>query len=79
MGTSDIEPAVPPQGQAPSEKEPAGVVVVEETDDRMPKSPAGLTIEGVYKRLKLETQGLDDGIVGLESKDTDYGVRAFQV
>lgn len=37
-------------------------------------SPAGLALEGVYKRLKLETQGLADGVVGLESKDTDFGV-----
>lgn len=78
-GTSDLEPAVSTQGQTSSGKEPAGVVMVEEADDGMPKSPAGLTLEGVYKRLKLETQGLDDGIVGLESKDTDYGVRTFQV
>lgn len=78
-GTSNVEPEVPTQGQAPSGKEPAGVVVAEEADDGMPKSPAGLTLEGVYKKLKLETQGLDEGIVGLESKDTDYGVRAFQV
>lgn len=40
----------------------------------MAKSPAGLTLEGVYKRLKVEVQGLDDGIVGLESRDKDYGV-----
>lgn len=38
------------------------------------KTPAGLTLEGVYKRLYVEVQGLDDGVVGLESKDTDYGV-----
>lgn len=47
---------------------------VEEQDGGQAKSPAGLTLEGVYKRLKLETQGLADGVVGLESKDTDYGV-----
>lgn len=46
----------------------------EEQDDGRARSPAGLTLEGVYKRLKLETQGLADGVVGLESKDTDYGV-----
>ena len=39
-----------------------------------PTSPSGLALEGVYKRLKLETQGLADGVVGLESKDTDFGV-----
>lgn len=50
----------------------------QEVNDGQPKSPAGLTLEGVYRRLKLETQGLDDGIVGLESKDTDYGVRGRQ-
>lgn len=38
-------------------------------------SPSGLSLEGVYKRLKLETLGLDDGTVRLESKDTDFGVR----
>lgn len=47
---------------------------VEAQDDGHARSPAGLTLEGVYKRLKLETQGLADGVVGLESKDTDYGV-----
>ena len=52
----------------------AEVAGVEEQDDRQAKSPARLTLEGVYKRLKLETQGLADGVVGLESKDTDYGV-----
>lgn len=45
----------------------------EQQDDGQGRSPAGLTLEGVYKRLKLETQGLADGVVGLESKDTDYG------
>lgn len=43
--------------------------------DGRPKSPAGLTLEGVYKRLKLESLGLDDGTVQLDSKDNDYGVR----
>lgn len=46
----------------------------EEDSDGMVKSPAGLTLEGVYKRLKLEVQGLDDGVVGLESRDNVYGV-----
>lgn len=47
---------------------------VDEQDDGQARSPAGLTLEGVYKRLKLEAQGLNDGAVGLDSKDTDYGV-----
>lgn len=51
----------------------------EDSKDGQPESPAGLTLEGVYRRLKLDTQGLDDGIVGLESKDTDYGVRVTAV
>lgn len=70
-------------GQASATDSPAGsdegaeVARVEEQDDDgggQARSPAGLTLEGVYKRLKLETQGLADGVVGLESKDTDYGV-----
>eukprot|EP00903_Cladosiphon_okamuranus_P015477 g14289.t1 len=52
---------------------------VEEQDDGQARSPAGLTLEGVYKRLKLETQGLADGVVGLESKDTDYGIEVVKV
>ena len=59
---------------APSDSPPAGLAVEEESDSGMAKSPEGLTLEGVYRKLKLETHGLDDGIVGLESKDTDYGV-----
>lgn len=46
----------------------------EKEDDGRARSPAGLTLEGVYKRLKLEAQGHADGVVGLESKDTSYGV-----
>lgn len=46
----------------------------EDNNDGQPRSAGGLTLEGVYRRLKLETQGLDDGIVGLESKDTEFGV-----
>lgn len=53
-----------------------GVDAEDDEDGNQPKSPAGLTLTGVYKRLKMETQGLDDGIVGLESKDAEYGVSA---
>lgn len=60
--------------EASAEEPVAAEEEEEEEDDGRAKSPAGLTLEGVYKRLKLETQGLEDGIVGLESKDTDYGV-----
>ena len=59
---------------AGSDEGGAEVAGVEEQDDRQAKSPARLTLEGVYKRLKLETQGLADGVVGLESKDPNYGV-----
>ncbi|CAN0148162.1 unnamed protein product [Pylaiella littoralis] len=51
----------------------------ENQDDGRARSPAGLTLEGVYKRLKLETQGRADGVVGLESKDTDYGIEIVKV
>ena len=64
----------PAQEKTPSGSPPAGLAVEEESDRGIAKSPEGLTLEGVYRKLKLETQGLDDGIVGLESKDTDYGV-----
>lgn len=50
------------------------VAVEDEVDDGLARSPAGLTLDGVYKRLTLETQGRADGVVGLESKDTDYAV-----
>lgn len=63
--------AVSDEGQ---QQEPTEVEEVEEQDDGQARSPAGLTLEGVYKRLKMETQDLDEGVVGLESKDTDYGV-----
>ncbi|CAM9230721.1 unnamed protein product [Discosporangium mesarthrocarpum] len=42
-------------------------------------SPAGLSLAGVYKRLKMEVQGLDDGVVGLESRDAEYGVEVIKV
>lgn len=48
---------------------------VDDAADGRPTSPAGLTLEGVYKRLKLECVDIDEGAVQLESKDTDYGVR----
>lgn len=38
------------------------------------KSPAGLTLEEVYKRLKLDSIGVDDGGVSLDSTDPEYGV-----
>ena len=57
---------------APSDSPPAGLAVEEdESDSGMAKSPEGLTLEGVYRKLKLEAHGLDDGTMGLESKDTD--------
>ncbi|CAN0204861.1 unnamed protein product [Ascophyllum nodosum] len=71
---SDVESMTPAQEKTPSGSPPAGLAVEEESDSGIAKSPEGLTLEGVYRKLKLETQGLDDGIVGLESKDTDYGV-----
>lgn len=51
--------------------------VEDEEDDGLARSPAGLTLDGVYKRLTLETQSRADGVVGLESKDTDYAVSLF--
>lgn len=59
--------------------EPGAVEPVVDVDDDKEsrddvKTPAGLTLEGVYKKLYVEVQGLDDGVVGLESRDTDYGV-----
>lgn len=45
-----------------------------EADGGEDKSPAGLTLEGVYKRLKLDSIGVDDGGVSLDSTDPDYGV-----
>ena len=60
----------------PSEFNYDGAEEVPDGGDRRPKSPAGLTLEGVYKRLKLESLGLDDGTVQLDSKDNDYGVRS---
>eukprot|EP00752_Nemacystus_decipiens_P004373 g3997.t1 len=59
--------------------EGAEVSGVEEQDDGQARSPAGLTLEGVYKRLKLETQDLGEGVIGLESKDTDYGIEVVKV
>lgn len=44
-------------------------------EDGADRSPAGLTLEGVYQRLKLDSIGLDDGGVSLDSTDPDYGVR----
>ncbi|CAM9701604.1 unnamed protein product [Choristocarpus tenellus] len=44
-----------------------------------PLTPAGLTLEGVYKRVKIEAQGLEDGAVALDSKDVDYGVEIVKV
>lgn len=51
----------------------------DEGDDGLARSPAGLSLDGVYKRLTLETQSRADGVVGLESKDTDYAVSLFCV
>lgn len=59
---------------AQGEPEAVAETLEEGDTEGMVRSPAGLTLEGVYKRLKLEVQGLDDGIVGLDSRDTDYGV-----
>ena len=67
-----ISRAAAPDSAGSDEREEA--VGVDEQADGQARSPAGLTLEGVYKRLKLETQGLADGVVGLESKDTNYGV-----
>ncbi|CAN0226552.1 unnamed protein product, partial [Ectocarpus sp. 13 AM-2016] len=53
--------------------------VEDEGADGLAKSPAGLTLDGVYKRLTLETQGRADGVVGLESKDTDYAIEVVKV
>lgn len=52
------------------------VDVAEDETENGARTPAGLTLEGVYKRFYMEVQGLDDGIVGLESRDTSYGVSA---
>lgn len=49
-------------------------VDVDEASPDEVMTPAGLTLEGVYKRLYVEVQGLDDGVVGLESRDTSFGV-----
>ncbi|CAM9369157.1 unnamed protein product [Ectocarpus sp. 12 AP-2014] len=53
--------------------------VEDEGADGLARSPAGLTLDGVYKRLTLETQGRADGVVGLESKDTDYAIEVVKV
>eukprot|EP00904_Undaria_pinnatifida_P000067 jgi/Undpi1/10060/HiC_scaffold_28.g12514.m1 len=52
---------------------------VDDAADGRPTSPAGLTLEGVYKRLKLECVDIDEGAVQLESKDTDYGIEVVKV
>lgn len=68
VGEPVIEPVQPPG------LDDAAEVDGGDGDDRL-KSQAGLTLEGVYKRLKLETVDIDAGTVELDSKDTDYGVR----
>lgn len=67
-----------PVSQPPEIDDDDAEEVSDEGDDQ-PKSPAGLTLEGVYKRLKLESLGLDDGTVQLDSKDNDYGVRSEEL
>ncbi|KAG5192761.1 hypothetical protein JKP88DRAFT_269265 [Tribonema minus] len=39
-----------------------------------PVNADGVSLEGIYKRLKIEILDLDEGIIGLESRDPAFGI-----
>jgi hypothetical protein len=51
----------------------------EAADSGEPQNPDGVTLEGVYRRLKLEVLDLDDGVVGIESRDPRFGIEIVKV
>lgn len=78
-GSSDSKEPVSSADTTAVAAQEAEEIEEEEEGDDVVKSPAGLSLEGVYKRLKLETQGFDDGVMGLESKDPKFGVGEAQI
>jgi hypothetical protein len=51
----------------------------EAADNGEPQNPDGVTLEGVYRRLKLEVLDLDEGVVGIESRDPRFGIEIVKV
>eukprot|EP00953_Heterococcus_sp_UTEX-ZZ885_P032952 17178-Heterococcus_DN1.PRE.2 len=51
----------------------------EAADNEEPQNPDGVTLEGVYRRLKLEVLDLDEGVVGIESRDPRFGIEIVKV
>jgi hypothetical protein len=52
---------------------------LQQQDDSEPQNSDGITLEGVYRRLKLEVLDLDEGAVGIESRDPQFGIEIVKV